>query len=131
MRAEAEAIVQAINARDFDALAAMPSFDPDFEFRSALSAAEGQTHFGLDGLRDWAESMDSVWKNLQIAIVDFRKVSEDTAVVIYRATGEARASRFPLDTQTGQVWSYRNGKVWRNVSYTDPKEALEAVGLRE
>jgi ketosteroid isomerase-like protein len=29
------------------------------------------------------------------------------------------------------VWTFRNGKVIHFQSYRDPKEALEAAGLRE
>jgi len=64
-------------------------------------------------------------------IVDFRAVSQHEFVVAYHVTGRARGSGVPLDTRTGQVWSVRDGKVWRNVAYTDPREAFEAVGLRE
>jgi ketosteroid isomerase-like protein len=50
-------------------------------------------------------------------IVDFRAVSHDEFVVVYHLTGTARASGVPLDTQTAQVWTVRDGKVWRNVAY--------------
>ena len=52
-------------------------------------------------------------------------------LVVYQATGRARASGMPLHTQTAQVWTFRNGKLWHNQSYTDPREALEAAGLEE
>jgi hypothetical protein len=28
-----------------------------------------------------------------------------------------------------RVWKWRDGKLWRNVAYSDPAGALEAVGL--
>ncbi len=74
---------------------------------------------------------DSVWANFRVEIVELRELDDGRAVVIYRVTGEGRGSGVPLDTRTGQVWTFRDGKLWRNQSYTDPQEALGAVGLSE
>ncbi len=130
-RDDAEILVAALNARDFAAIEAIPIWHPQVEFHSALAAAEGDVYRGICGLRQWAEAVDETWADFRLVIVDFRAVSHDEFVVMYQITGCARASGVPLDTQTAQVWSVRDGKLWRNVSYTDPREALEAVGLRE
>ena len=131
LRRRAETLIEAINTRDFEGIAGMRWLDPEFEFRSALSATEGEFHVGAAGLREWKESMDSVWANFRVEMVDLRELNDGRAVVIYRATGEGRGSGVPLDTRTGQVWTFRDGKLWRNQSYLDPREALEAVGLSE
>ncbi len=130
-REDAEGFFTALNARDFAAIEALPHWQPQTEFRSVLGAAEGDVYRGICGLRQWAEAVDETWADFRLVIVDFRAVSHDEFVVMYQITGCARASGVPLDTQTAQVWSVRDGKLWRNVSYTDPREALEAVGLRE
>jgi ketosteroid isomerase-like protein len=125
-----EAVLDALNARDFDALAAL--LGPAVEFNSVVAAAEGAGSYrGIDGLRKWAEDVDAVWEDWHQEVVDYRVVSNNQAVVVIRATGRARASGVPLDTRTGNVltWPPGGGSLLR--AYSDPHEAFEAVGLRE
>ena len=129
-RKQLEAALAALNARDFDSLTEL--LDPAVEFRSVLGAAEGEAAYtGIDGLRKWAEEVDAVWEDWHQEVVDYREVGESQAVAVIRATGKARGSGVPLDTCTGNVLTLRHGKGWRNEAYSDPREALEAVGLRE
>jgi ketosteroid isomerase-like protein len=51
--------------------------------------------------------------------------------VIVRIRGRAKASGVPVEAVTAQIWTWRDGKMWRNQVFADPREALEAVGLRE
>jgi ketosteroid isomerase-like protein len=39
-------------------------------------------------------------------------------------------SGIPLDVRVGQVWTWREGRMLRNVVYTDPNDAFRAVGLQ-
>jgi ketosteroid isomerase-like protein len=130
VRQQFEAILDAVNARDFDSLAEI--LPPGgMEFRSALAVAEGEEAFtGIDGLRKWAEQVDSTWEGWRQELVDFR-VGDNQAVAVLRATGRARASGVPLDTRTGNVLTWGRGRGWRIRAYRDPHEAFEAVGLRE
>ena len=53
-----ETMLDALNARDFEALAEL--LDPAMEFRSVVGAAEGEAVYtGIDGLRKWAEEVDA------------------------------------------------------------------------
>jgi ketosteroid isomerase-like protein len=129
-RKQLEAQLDALNARDFESLTEL--LDPAVEFRSILGAAEGEAAYtGIDGLRKWAEEVDAVWEDWHQEVVDYREVGESQAVAVIRATGRAKGSGVPLDTCTGNVLTWRHGKGWRNEAYSDPREALEAVGLRE
>ena len=127
-RVQVHAVMDAINARDFDALARMP-FTSDFEFRSVIAASEGRVYLGLDGLREWAATVDEVWESFRAEPVEFHEAGHDRAVVVFRATGRAKGSGVPLDVRTAQVWTWRNGQLWRNDAYSDPSEALKAMGL--
>jgi ketosteroid isomerase-like protein len=127
-REEAEAIVRAINQRDFES-PVWERLDPEFEFHSALSAAEGHFHVGVEGMRDWAQATDEVWGDFRIAIIDFQELDEERVFILYRATGRARGSGVPLDPQTAQIVTYRDGRMWRNASYTDIHKARAEAGL--
>lgn len=127
-REQADAVLAALNARDFEALSRMP-WDPEMEFRSALAAAEGTAFRGKDALHKWAREVDAIWDDMRTDLVEFHEVDEDRAVVVLRLTGTAKASGVPLDSRVGQVWSWREGMLWRNVVFTDPREAFDSVGL--
>ena len=126
-RAQAEALLQALNARDFDTLAGM--LDPEGSFASLLSVSEGEEYEGVEGLRRWGENVDDIWDGFRLELVDFVEAGEDQAVAVVRVTGTAKVSEVPLDSTFGQVWTWREGKPSRNVAYAHPHEAFEAVGL--
>jgi ketosteroid isomerase-like protein len=96
---------------------------------TAKGRGEGETAYrGIEGLRHWAEKVDAVWADWHREVVDFREVGDRQAVAVIRATGGARESGVPLDTCTGNVLTWRHGKGWQNEAYSDPREALQAVG---
>ena len=130
MRDTWEAITAAGNARDFNTVAHL--YDRQFEFHSVFAVAEGQeVYTGADGLRRWLQDVNATWEDWYSEVVDFREAGDDQAVSIHRLTGRAKGSGVPLDTRIGLVLTSRAGKFWRAVSYRDPGEALEAVGLSE
>jgi ketosteroid isomerase-like protein len=126
---DAQAVIDALNARDFDALRELP-FDDEMEYRSAFAVAEGGTYRGVEGLRRWAADVDATWDRLRTELAEFHDVDDEHAVAIIRLTGIARASGIPLDVRVGQVWTWREGRMLRNVVYTDPNDAFRAVGLQ-
>jgi ketosteroid isomerase-like protein len=128
-REEFEVAVRALNSRDFDTLAEL--LHPEVEFHSTLVGVEGEVYVGIDGLRRWARDVDATWKGLQLEVVDYREMGSEEAVVVVDNHGRARTSGVPLEARRGAVLTWRDGKLWRNVAYADPEEALEAVGLRE
>jgi ketosteroid isomerase-like protein len=101
------------------------------EFHSVLAASEGSTYRGVEGLYQWSEDVNAIWDAFRAELSEFHEVDENRAAAIVRVIGRAKASGVPLDARVGQIWTWRHGKLWRNVSYTNPREALEAVGLRE
>src|SRR2546426_8198948 len=113
-REQVEAAVAALNARDFEALGEMP-FHPDMELRSVLTAVEGgTTYHGIQGLRQWAQDVDSIFERFHSELIDVREVDDDRAIVIARVTGRARTSGAPFDERRTGIWTWRNGKMWRS-----------------
>ncbi len=126
-RAFAEQVTEAVNDRDLEWMRS--TFHPNVEFRSALAASEGGFYRGVDGMQQYFADVDSAWSDFAVELREVRRVAEEL-VVTYRITGLSR-SGVPLDAAVVQVWTWRDGKLWRNRSYTSEAEALEAVGLRE
>lgn len=96
-----------------------------------LPVAGGETETtDLDGMtRMMTEWMQS-WE--QVAIVAERFIDvRDQVVVIAEWRGRGRTSGVVTAWPFGSVWTLRDGKVTTIVSFTDPAEALKAVGLEE
>ena len=125
--AQIQVATRALNARDFESLATV--FHPDIEHQSAFGAVEGEVYRGIDGQRKRWENVTATWDGFAIAVEKTYEVGDGRAVVVLRLTGVARSSRLPLDTRIGQVWTWRNGRVWRIETHVNPQDALEASGL--
>ena len=128
MRAQAAQLMAAINARDFDAAGELP-LEPESEFRSIIAASEGATYRGIEGLRQWARDVDAVWEDFRIETLELVPAGDDCAVLVMHLTGTARASGVPLDSTIGQVWHWREGRLWLNEAYADPRDAFAAAGI--
>ena len=75
---------------------------------------------------EWLRSLE------QITTVAERLIDAgDQVVVIAEWRGRGKASGVFTTWRYGAVWTLRDGKVTSIISYTDPTEALEAVGLSE
>jgi len=129
-RSRIEALADALNARDFDAVGRAP-LEPELEWRSVLAASEGGSYRGVEGLRQWSENVNAIWDAFRLELSELHEADDSRTVTVYRTTGRAKASGVPLDARVALVWTWRRGKVSGIVSYTNRAEALEAVGLRE
>ena len=123
-------VLDAMNHRDPDAVAALG--DPDIEFHSALaSAVEGRIYHGREGLADYFRDIDDAFGEVRWSEIEIAARNGDDILVLLKATVRGRGSGVPLEQVSPQVWSFRDGKPWRNVVYATLDEALEAVGLSE
>ncbi len=124
-----ERAIEALNARDWDALGAL--VHGEFEFHSAFAALEGPRPYrGVADVVAVFDEYDAIWDDLQWRLDSIRD-TEERSLVILHVTGIAAGSRVPLDQRIGQVWTWRDGKLARVVSHSDVTEALDAVGLSE
>jgi ketosteroid isomerase-like protein len=78
------------------------------------------------GIKRWVEPFEHVTTRAE-RIID----AGDQVVVIAAWRGRGKASGVDTEWRYAAVWTLRDGKVISMVSYRDPAEALEAVGLRE
>lgn len=102
--------------------------DPEVEFfaPTATLAHEGRSYRGHEGIKRYFEDVERLWEELRVMPREFREVNGDLLVLgrIY-ARG---AVGYIADSPVAWVWRMRGDKVvWGHV-YTDPDEALKAVG---
>ncbi len=117
----------AVNRRDIGLIEEL--FHPEFEFHSAIARSEGGVYLGPEGIRQYFRDVDAAWEYFRIEVEDVREAG-DQLVVLWHVRAMSRAG-VPLDQVAAQVWTWRDGRPWRNESFTDVQEALEAVGLSE
>ena len=93
---------------------------------------------GLDG--DWqgferfsvamADYIDAL-ADLHIEAERVIDLGGDRVLVLARQTACGKTSGLPFDHELGDLFTLRDGKILRFVSYWDRAEALEAAGLSE
>jgi ketosteroid isomerase-like protein len=80
-----------------------------------------------DFYRTWSEEfVDYRWSPEKV--ID---AGDDRVVVVVRQTAKGRESGAAVELRAGFAYTLGGGKIVEVVNYTDPREALEAVGLSE
>jgi ketosteroid isomerase-like protein len=106
-------------------------FDPSVRVVWLSPIAGGELEsVGLDEMgrtvKEWMQSWEQV-TNVPEQIIG----AGDRVVVIAEWRGRGKVSGALTKWRHGAVWTLRDGKVISLISYTDPTDALEAVGLSE
>jgi hypothetical protein len=102
-------------------------FHPGFE-SSASNGFAGATGVGFDGLRrlwlDWLAPWATYRTEVEEAID-----CGDRVLVLVNNFGRLEASGQEVKHVNAAVWTVRDGRIASIEGYTDPAEALKAVGL--
>jgi ketosteroid isomerase-like protein len=118
--------VDAVNRHDLPTLDAMAS--EQFEFHSTFAASEGRVFRGRDGVRDYFDTLDEVFDDMQIEIEEITDAGENRVVVVVRVTGRGKGSGANVEQRNGQVWRFADLRIVRIDSYMNPTDAFDAVG---
>jgi uncharacterized protein len=119
---------EAWNAGDLDGVARL--FSPQAEFIPLRSLLEGVPYRGPDGIRQFARDAAEEWEFLRVTPDEFRDLG-DRVLMLGHFDGRGRASGMDVRFPVGWVAEVFEGKITRMRSYSDPHEALAAVGLGE
>ena len=123
--------IDGFNRRDAEAM--LEAVDAEVEWRPASSVAlggDGTVYRGHPGIAAGNRDLHDSFAELQIDISEFREVG-DRVVGIGRIRTVGKESGVESWSPFGAVMRFNDGKVTQVRSYTDPREALEAVGLSE
>jgi ketosteroid isomerase-like protein len=123
--------VDAFNAEDTDGFVDL--WDPDCEFFSVTGSQMDATPYrGHDGIRRYRRETEETWVELRLAMDRILEgKNTDVVVAVGCLRGEGRGSGVLVEQRIGMVFELREGKVRYCRAYSDPDEALEAVGRRE
>ncbi len=104
---------------------------PDFawDMSNFQGWPEHQVYEGIAGaetfLRDWS----AAWDDWSVESEGMHEAG-DKVVDLLRQRGRSKAAGMPVDMSFAMVWTLRDGMQTRMEMYSDPAEALKAVGLR-
>jgi len=119
--------IEAYNRRDMEALNRLD--DPDFEFRSIFVGIESLFR-GPEGLDAYFKALDDAYDRFLLVPSDF--IDAGAAVLMVASVDwRGKESGAQGDTPIVAAFWLRAGKVFREETFTDRAEALEAVGLSE
>jgi len=107
------------------------TFDPSIETvqLGALAGTRG-TFVGFDGLREAARELDDAWGDYRFELLEHAAEGNLVAFAV-KAYASGRASGISVGMDLGHLFELRDGRIVRWVVYSEPRDALEAVGLSE
>ena len=123
----AKEVVDAFNRRDVEDFFALAA--SDFEWFPAMAGTiEGGGYRGRDGIERYLVDIGDAWEEYRVLAEEFRDLG-DHVVMLGRIEGRGRGSHAWVDSPTGTIFEFANGKMSRLRTYLDHAEALKAVGL--
>jgi ketosteroid isomerase-like protein len=107
------------------------TFDPTIETvqLGGLAGTRG-TFIGYDGLREAARELDDAWREYRFELLEHAAEGNLVAFAV-KAYASGRASGISLEMELGHLFELRGGRIVRWVVYSEPRDALEAVGVSE
>jgi ketosteroid isomerase-like protein len=122
----ARELLDAFKRRDLPA--AVDLIDPGAEFYAISSNGRERIYLGHDGVRQYLDDISQAGFELELLPQEYHEVGD---YVVALGMVHARSAGDYLAESVAWVWKIERGKaVWGRV-YTDPDEALAAMGLDE
>lgn len=86
----------------------------------------GTTYRGLEGLEDLSRQFAETWEEFEQRPTEFKLAGDRLAVVVHqRARG--RESGILVEQDVGHIVEFRERRVVRMVTYSDPADAFRAL----
>jgi ketosteroid isomerase-like protein len=116
-----------------DATGFLDLWHPECEFFSVTGSQMDATPYrGHEGIRRYLGEAAETWAELGFETERILEgKDEDVVVTVGLLRGEGRASGVLVEQRVGMVYKLRGRKIRYCRAYREPREALEAVGLRE
>ena len=106
---------------------ALEALDPDVEIHDYDIPDAGGVFRGHEGYRAWVERWTDGWESVRMEDPEFRVVSEDCIIGLFRMITTGAHSGLELERDDAVVYRFRAGKIVRLEYFNDQAQALEAV----
>ena len=125
-------VFDAVGRRDLDRVLAL--YDPEVEWDVSRHPGAGLTgedvYRGHEGLRSLFRTRNEAWETIEDDCEEL--IGAGNHVISVGTTrGRGRASGIQVERTHYEVWTIRESKVVRVVSFASRQEALEAAGLQQ
>jgi ketosteroid isomerase-like protein len=91
---------------------------------------EQALYAGIEGAQSFLREWTATWDDWELEVEALHDAGEKV-VVFVKQRGRSKAAGLPVEMTFAQVWSLDDGKQTRMEMYSDPNEALKAVGLAD
>jgi ketosteroid isomerase-like protein len=122
--------LEAFSSGEIERIVEMTHADFEGSVPPELSA-EPDTYRGHAGIRRYFETFADAVDHIHFEPERLWKAGPDMVVALVRMTGRGRQTSIPIEQRNAQVWTLREGKLWRGVTYASLAAALAAAGLSE
>jgi ketosteroid isomerase-like protein len=80
---------------------------------------------------EWMDLIRSEWAEFEVTLDEVLHQGDDVLVVAELLRGRGRGSGAEVEMRVFSAYWFQDGKLRRRAAFTEPREALEAPGLRE
>ncbi len=101
--------------------------DPDIEW-DGTNLPDGKVARGLEAIVDHVMQWADMWEDWKMEPQRFIDAGGENVVLIFRETGRSESGVW-MDERHAELYRVRDGRVVYRKGFSDPAEALEAVGL--
>jgi ketosteroid isomerase-like protein len=115
---------------DFDpAKVRLDHLHPDVEWETRWPGLPRFSH-GRKGVLEWARRFIEPME-MDLQLLDVRPIDDERVFLSIHARGRGRESGAPAEMGVWDIWTLRDGMIYRRQTFYDRSEALEAAGLAE
>ncbi len=108
-------------------------FDPAIEWDTTTFEGwpDPDVYRGHEGVRRFFDEWLATWERYEAGVEEYVDVDDDRVLVLCWQRGFGVDSNVPVRMDWAQICMLKRGIVYRIEAYSDRRDALEAVGLRE
>jgi ketosteroid isomerase-like protein len=117
--------IDAFNRRDIDAI--YECVNSDLEWFPAMPVTfAGGAFRGREGIESYVREVSDAWEEYRVLGEDIRDLN-DRVLALSRVEALGAGSGAQVDSEMGQVYDFREGRISRIQTYLDHGEALKAA----
>jgi ketosteroid isomerase-like protein len=117
----------AFNRRDFDTM--LDSLDPEVELHEWPTAPGAETYRGPEGALRAIDKWFDVWEWMRVEIEDIVEAGNDRVLVTLHQRAKGKGSTIEVEIKSFNVYTFRDGRLFRIELFTELEPALESAGL--